>query len=512
MEYSVNKDKLGVCKAVFKGCLEQSVDLDFNLPDYCPDIQKILKCQIYPRVISRNVVGDRLNVEGVTVVSLLYLDAEKLSIRCCEHTSPFSNTFNLKKECEGVIIFTKTKVEYINCRAVTQRRVDIHGAFSICATLKSKEDNELICEINEDSMEQQKKQISVSNLISIAQQQFSINETIELPSDLPPIEAIIKSDIQTFLKEYRSITNKLIVNAEAKFNLLYISNIETGEVKTAQFNIPISHIVDAEGIEDNCDCDINIEVLNHDMQQKLDGNGENTLLGLDIKMAVSVLAYEPKNIELLNDVYSTKFETEKVLNTLNLSKFYENIQIIHNEKCTIESNSDNILEIIDIWGEMVSVEAKLIDNEIKFFGKINMCVLAINEDHKPMYFERLVDFENNYDWNDKPGNIEINPTALIVSLDSRVLSGKNIDILSEIKIAASIYSNIKVEAISDVIIDEEKVLEKDTTAALTIYYANKGENIWDIARKYCTSVESIKAENDLELDEIKEHCMILIPM
>lgn len=511
MEYSVNKETLGICKPVFDGCLEQSVDLDFNLPEYCPDIQKILKCQVYPRISARNIVGDRLNVEGIAIVNLIYLDSEKLTIRCCEHSSPFSVTFNLKTSCENCIVFTKTKVEYINCRAITQRRVDIHGAFSVCAKVKKRDSQEIVCGINDGTIEQKKEKCSVSNLVSMAQQQFSVNETIEL-SNLPPIEAIVKSEVKVLLNDYRTITNKLILNAEAIFNLLYISNIETGEIRSAQFNIPVSQIVDAEGIEDNCDCDINIEVLNHDMQQKLDGNGENSLLGLDIKMVVAVMAYEPKEIEVLNDIYSTEFEVEKVLENLNLSKLYDEIQILHTENANIDVNSSEIIDILDAWGEVVSIEGAIKDNAIVFNGKINVCVLALTSGQEATYFERMVEFEHKHDWKDSARHVEVCPSATIVSLEARNVSGRGIDVAIGIKISAPVYVNSQIKAVSDIIINEEKPLEKDTSAALTVYYASAGENLWDIARKYCTSVESIRLENELEADQIEEHRMILIPM
>ena len=45
-----------------------------------------------------------------------------------------------------------------------------------------------------------------------------------------------------------------------------------------------------------------------------------------------------------------------------------------------------------------------------------------------------------------------------------------------------------------------------------IYYASDGEKIWDIARKYYTSVNAIKSENDIEEDVIQTDGMILIPL
>ena len=61
MEYVLSKKELSVGETVFEGCIEQPIDLDFSLPDYCPDIQRILKCRVYPKIYTRNISGDRLD-------------------------------------------------------------------------------------------------------------------------------------------------------------------------------------------------------------------------------------------------------------------------------------------------------------------------------------------------------------------------------------------------------------------------------------------------------------------
>lgn len=75
MEYKLNRESLPACETVYDGCAEQPIDLDFSLPDYCPDIQKILKCQVTPSVTAQNLMGDRLEVEGTVTIRVLYLDA-----------------------------------------------------------------------------------------------------------------------------------------------------------------------------------------------------------------------------------------------------------------------------------------------------------------------------------------------------------------------------------------------------------------------------------------------------
>lgn len=512
MEYSVDKEVLNTCKVTFEGCSEEAIDLDFNLPDYCPDIQKILKCQVYPKVNARNIVGDRLNVEGVSIVNLLYLDSEKLSIRCCEHSSPFSVSFNLKEPMENAIAFTKVKVEYINCRAVTQRRLDIHGAFSICAKIKQKDEKSIVCEINGDTIEQRKTQVNLSDLVGFSQQMFTVNETVELDSALPPIELIIRSNLEVFINDYKTITNKLIINATANLDVFYISDIETGETEKANYSVPISQIVDVNGMEDECLCDITIDELNHDLQLKTDSNGEGNLLEVEARFSIACLAYKEKEINVLNDVYSTDYEMENKSERVTLPRYIDGIDTTCSMKNDVEINTAKLKEVINVWNEIIDIAANYDGDKILFKGKFNICVLVLNEDGETVYSERLVDFEYPYSWKSDYEDMNFDPQALVLSLDADIKSDKLLEISAQVKITTPVYTSSQFSSICDLSIDEEKVLNKDSAAALTIYYANAGEEMWNIARKYNTSVDLIKKENEIDEDVLSERMMILIPM
>lgn len=74
MDYALERERIAAGEVIFDGCQEQPVDMDVTLPDYCPDIQRILKCQIYPRITSRSITGDRLMLDGNYTVKIFYLD------------------------------------------------------------------------------------------------------------------------------------------------------------------------------------------------------------------------------------------------------------------------------------------------------------------------------------------------------------------------------------------------------------------------------------------------------
>lgn len=53
MEFNQENRSFCTPLAVLDTVAEQLADVDLTLPDYCPDIEKILKCTLTPKIQSR---------------------------------------------------------------------------------------------------------------------------------------------------------------------------------------------------------------------------------------------------------------------------------------------------------------------------------------------------------------------------------------------------------------------------------------------------------------------------
>ena len=117
MEYNLQKMQVPEAGWLLDTVAEEPVDADLTLPDYCPDIERILKCTMIPQIYMANISGDCLNIDGNTVIRVMYLDGGKGCLRSYEHTVPFSHSFTLKDSPDRCAIYADAKPEYINCRA-----------------------------------------------------------------------------------------------------------------------------------------------------------------------------------------------------------------------------------------------------------------------------------------------------------------------------------------------------------------------------------------------------------
>lgn len=512
MNYDVNKQKISVRSLSFEGCQEVPVDLDFSLPDYCPDIQKILSCKISPNISSKNISGDRLNIEGTTGIKIIYTDPEKTKLRCYENSAPFSCSIDIKSTTENAVALTFTKPEYINCRAVNPRKVDIHGAFSVCTKIYVKEPAEITESVNGKDLEQKIRSVDFSDLVCLSQQQFSINETLEFGENESSPEVLIHSGAVAAINDYKVMPNKIVIKGNLNLKLLYISDPTEGTTKNIDYNIPISQIIDVPGANENSKYIINAKVISHVEQiERTDGQKPN-MISTETKISATVMVYDNKKLEIAEDLYSTDFDIETESKVVNLNSLSEIIKENFSHKDSVKLSGTSISKIIDIWSDNCLIKSYPNEENPNFTLKMNLCIIALDKENTPFYIERIMELPYSYKFKNKIADISPEIEITPMSIGYSIPNENTVDIKINFCVCGAIYTTKKINMITSAQTEKLPPKNKETSASLTIYYAKKGENLWDIARKYYTSLELIQKENNLSEETTKESGMILIPM
>lgn len=512
MDYQLTREVCRTPETIFEGTKEMPVDLDLNLPDYCPDIEKILKCRISPGITSKNISGDMLEVEGSALISLYYLDSRKQAVRLCEHLSPFSCSFALKSSPEDALAMVRLKTEYLNCRAVSPRRVDIHGAFSVVVSVQAYADQEYFSSIQGDDIQQKKSVSTVSRLCAMGQQQFSIAEVLDIGQGKGFPESILRSELSVSCDSVKPLSDKIMISGEAALRILYVTDIESGTQDVMTFNIPFSQVLDAKGISDNSVNEVSVEVMNYDTALKSEYDENSTLVTLDAKLCATVIATEDYLVEMAEDAYSTDYELEmekKQYRFTHLrSLLNDDIQV----KSELNTGDCGISRVIDMWCDNINSLWVYENGQFTVKGKAGCCILALDAEGVPYYVERPVDFSFNPELGEdlqSPGaKIEVKPAGMAF----RITGDNSIEIKLDMKLTGSVIEQTPMRGIISVRSSDDRCRMKDKTAALTLYYAEEGESLWDIACAYCTSAEAIRLENEMTEDIITADGMILIPM
>lgn len=509
MEQKNLKTQVFIKEKIFNESAELPIDVDFTLPDYYPDITKILKCRAVPRISAKGVNGRNITVDGIVTVTVLYCN-EKGKICSYEYQYPFQKIFECDFDIENTELRAKIRCEYINCRAVTSRKIDIHGASSIRVCLLKRKGTEIVSDIDDETLELLRGIAPATSPVGYAEKYLLIDEDIELSSNQEKINSVIRYEALAVVKECKVLSSKAMVKGELLLTAL--CGTDEGKLSTIRSNIPFSQILEIEGLTDSCLTDANVTVAFLEVTLKTNDSDESTCICVDAKLLVSCESSCDNDVAIVLDAYSRKYETSVVKKEVSFDKIFKNINETFTCKKNLEFQGADISSIADMWCEVKVANTKFKDNNITVCGDATVTLIARDSEMMPFLCEKNFDFEYSVNIDFPCENMKFSPTITVNSSSYTLTSHDSAEIRIELCVTGAVYCLNRISVVTDIESDCAKPIEKKCRSAMTIYFASGGEKIWDIAYRYGASVGEIKQINDIAADSIENDRMLLVPM
>ena len=218
---NIETKTLGFCETDFESTAEQSVEADISLPDYCPEIKRILKCTVTADILSVQCSEGKITAQGNAVVRVIYIgDNDKIS--AYEQICPVSKSAESEKVHMSNQASVKAVTDYVNCRAVSSRRIDIRAMMTfVFRSTRKREETVLSCAEGK-GIQVLSGDYSFADLKTVTEKSFYLTEVIELSSDKPIIGRIINSSAYISINDKKIINNKMLIKGDCYIKIYYI--------------------------------------------------------------------------------------------------------------------------------------------------------------------------------------------------------------------------------------------------------------------------------------------------
>ena len=140
------------------------------------------------------------------------------------------------------------------------------------------------------------------------------------------------------------------------------------------------------------------------------------------------------------------------------------------------------------------------------------CMFTCGEQGEISYSEQAEECEYRIPVDEGEGTLCFSPRAAVLSVSFSMSGTASLECRCEISVGGCIYSLLRPKAALGISCDTEKPKERNRDASLVIYYAAGGEDVWEIAKRYNTSLQAVMEENALEQTTLQEKRMLLIPI
>lgn len=508
MNFNNDTQKLGFCETVYETTAEQSLDADISLPDYCPEIQRILKCSIVPNITAVQNNSGRVTADCNAVIRLLYIgDNGK--------TAGYEQNYPIQKFVESGRIGSEAAVsvnintDYVNCRAVNSRRIDVRAMMTFSFKAINKREEEVLCSADGAGIQTMTENCDFASLSCVCERAFSIGEVVELGADKLPVAQIVNVSSCAVASDVKIINNKALIKGDCTVKIYYLAE-ESGAIESVEHSMPISQIVEADGISETSLSSLRMCVSSCEAVPKADSSGDMRLIDLNARITAFMAAFDEIPVSLISDAYSTCCDVKNTTKSMEQLKFNEKFDTSFTNKVVLESIGVSVDCVLAVWCSDVRSNFCVKDDKCSISGTYQATVVYKDSEGQTGIIQKPVDFEYSVRMREKAerincfGSVQLSACSCAATGDSR-LELKTEMIASGLIFACSVKKYISMIEVSN------ENAKRENSCALTIYFCDKGESLWNIARKYNTTVDAIMLENDMACDIAESGGMMLIP-
>ena len=511
MELKLSRETVPAAAVIFDGVQEQSVELDYILPDYCPDIFRLIRCDVTPVVTERSFSGGRLTYELRCDIHILYCGEEGSQVQSVDQHRTFTKTVELGRDADSLRVRLAPKTENVSFRAVNKRRLELRGTVSVKIGVEGQQEQQVISDAEGMNIQLKKRSVSFAARRLTAEKTVRIEEEMELSAAQPDISGILSCRCTASECEVKLISGKLLAKGEADVHILYMGG---EDVETMSFSLSYSQIIDVEGLDESFGCTVAAEVVGFDAVPAAGKDGSSRVLRCEAELRLCCRAVKTASAMIAEDAFSTVYPCAVEMSEIKAEQIPEIYDESFRHSARLAEGDSVPQTVYSMWSTPKNINTRIGDDgrSVVISGMLVYSMAARDRSgmivmpDREEAFEETVALPDDISGSAVSAEVSTRETSYEISPEG-VLAAK-----SDIAVKLSVYSSDSIRAVTDITVDDSARKERDGDYAIKLYFGAENEDVWDIAKRYSTSVDAVMEENDLAGDRLEKGGMLLIPI
>ena len=251
MELKVFRDVLPAAGADCTAKAELPLETELLISDYLPPVQRIVKCFAKPVVLQKQLAPGRLTLEGYLRCTVYYQGEEGAGLCQTEQKLPFTKALELPSfAATAWTACVEGQTEYLNCRAVNPRRIEVRGAYGLVVSVHAQLSTEVITALSEGGIEQKPVTLAGVRRAATLEKLVTIEGALTFPK---PPAAILDITGTAEVRELKRMQGKAV--AKGVLHVLCGWRAEgDAALRSQTADLPFNQILDADGLSEDCRC------------------------------------------------------------------------------------------------------------------------------------------------------------------------------------------------------------------------------------------------------------------
>lgn len=460
---------------------------DVTLPGSLREEAHVLHAAALAVAEGMDALQDRAGVKGRVVFSVLYTHGDPVQVSSIEATADFTHMCDLPGTCAGDEVLANVQVEQVEAHA-NGGRMTMRATVRVNARAVGCETLETLGAVQGDQVQQRLKEIRVSRTVSHGKHDALIREELDLPQELDVRETLY-ARATPVLHDVTGGQGRLGLTGEVLLEAVHLSAVPGKPIVTTRHTLPVQQAVDLNGEAGEL---LHGRMTVKDVAVASQEHGDGMVLRAEVVLGLDGWVDQEQRVSVLDDAYTTAGEN------LRLSRTNAVLRTGREEQHAVESFKTNFLlpedampvrtqlasfamPVVTRWeqqGQRLLVEGVMYSTMIYLSDDGTVPVSATVETPFRMFFSAQAQQEDFISL--QASNAEIAP----------ITSDR-----AELRCILHLHiEGLRAEQYT--LVAQASTVPADAqTKGIVLCYAQPGDTVWDVCRRYRVTEQELQALN-----------------
>lgn len=504
MSVELIKKQVDINESIKRESVQVVKERDIIVPDGKPDMQKVLYVDGKIIIDQIDVQDDRVMYKGQINLTILYVPENNVDSICVMKGSiPLEDFIIIEGVNKDQKVNFEYEIEHIYWNILNERKLNTKVIIEAIAEVTKAKEVDVVTDIHAvEPVQIKTTQVDIIKPSQMKEEKLIVKDELTIMQGKSSIDEVLQLDAQIKEEQIKRTDNELLFNGIIEVNTLYKGQGGENKLEVVTHRIPFSGSSDVPKGEMETDWNCDLEVTPTYIQVSPDYDGEDRMIEVETIVTAKYNTFDKVTENVITDIYCPG---QKVAMTAAEQNYMTLAARAHaamprKEVVEVEGMTPDNSDIFKVTIEPSIDEQVVKDNKLSLKGLNEVCIVFVRKDDAGRIetVNKMIPFTQEVDITGADKNAMIRPNVEIK--DINVISQNKNDVAIEYvtDTVVEAYNQDVLPVLQEVELANMSKEEIGAYPSIAVYIVKKGDTLWNIAKKFNTTVKDIVDINSIE--------------
>ncbi len=503
-----------MCRQKKKVVSQITMDEDFIVPDIKPDMELIAAQGGGAQIEEVRRLSQKAELKGKLDWRLIYYPPEGGALQSMEGAIPFDEAVHVPELEEKDYLQAAAELEDLTIELIHSRKISVKAIITFTLEAVGLDERQAVTDVSDTVLvETRKKRIRAAQAAVCRKDTYRVKEELELSGSQPDIEELLWRQCGLRNVQARPLDGSISLQGVLDVFCVYRGIEDPAKPQWLERELTFSGNLELPEAAEEMYPEITVRLTHCQLEVQPDFDGENRSVTADAVLELDIRLYEEDELQVVSDVHSPA----KVLEPEYITVPVEEILVRNSSRTRVSGKlkcktPDSVLQICHVDGTVKVDSVRPEKDGLSLEGALCVTMLFMTDsDTRPLQSVKgAVPFQYQIEAGgmDALGLYRLN--AGLEQLDAVMLGGGEVELKAAV-IFELLARKVSEEQMVTGITEKEPDLKRlQSLPGMVIYAVQPKDSLWSIAKRFGSSVASIRQVNGLGEEELTPGSRLLI--